>query len=173
MRNLDAKSRAYLMMLLREDELELRIINRATMYGTYLGDSPEDHAQRLTKNRPDRLACAAKTASSYLSSRNRHRRCIRSRRFFALANRHGRRLTINGVECYSIGDTDGVEVFADRICDVCKHPPCPCCVTWCDVAHANFGMCCDTECTYPTRPKFYLADGSEWDGYDPRAEDLL
>lgn len=53
------------------------------------------------------------------------------------------------------------EVFTDQLCIVCKHPPCPCCMTWCDNTVAMRDglewdeLCCDGECTYPEKPTFW------------------
>ncbi len=72
---------------------------------------------------------------------------------------------------YLVGDaTVDVHLFTDQRCLKCHHTPCPCCEDFCDQSGVNSDydpdpqMCCDTgPCVYSAPPRFFLADGSDWD----------
>jgi hypothetical protein len=55
-------------------------------------------------------------------------------------------------------------VFTDQCCTACGHTPCPCCGAWCDVLLDGGGLCCDGKCTYAAEPRFFLGDGTPWEG---------
>lgn len=56
-----------------------------------------------------------------------------------------------------------VTLFTDQVCADCHHVPCPCCGAFCDHSECIFGEE-DHSCTYESPPRFFRADGREWDG---------
>jgi hypothetical protein len=64
---------------------------------------------------------------------------------------------------YSDEDRGDDHVFTDQCCSTCGHTPCPCCGTFCDVSEcisADDGH----DCKYESEPRFFLGDGSLWEG---------
>lgn len=66
-----------------------------------------------------------------------------------------------------VDDDEGADLYVDQCCSTCGHLPCPCCGVWCDALlgdDAEDIFCCGGECTYERQPRFFLADGSIWEG---------
>lgn len=87
----------------------------------------------------------------------------------ARARREGFLVWSAGSVPLSIDDYDGESepesplLYADQCCITCGHAPCPCCGSFCDHHDCIFA---DEEhdCAYESEPRFFLGDGTAWEG---------